>query len=172
MTSAKRRIRTWEWIPPPQISSPLCCRVCQYIPRWITRLGGSVKGLSDSWPGSCEYDTQSKQTSFPTYFRLSPLKHVRKVVGGFEKKVVLVLQWESQKRHVRHRLPWYDLSCWIGVKGSYLDFSHLTELKNMCITEIYMRKQYKSSITKNREIRKKKKKWCSLKRLRSHLSDL
>ena len=26
------------------------------------------------------------------------------------------------------------------VKGGYLDFSHLTELKNIHITEIYMRK--------------------------------
>ena len=33
-------------------------------------------------------------------------------------------------------------------------FSHLTELKNICITEIYMKKQYKSSITKNHIIRK------------------
>ena len=36
---------------------------------------------------------------------------------------------------------------------SYLDFSHLTELKNIyrsrSITEMYMEEQYKSSITKN-----------------------
>ena len=38
------------------------------------------------------------------------------------------------------------------VKGGYLDFSHLTELKNICITEIYMKKQCKSSITKNYKI--------------------
>ena len=30
-----------------------------------------------------------------------------------------------------------------GLKGGYLDFSHLTELKNIYITEIYMKKQYK-----------------------------
>ena len=30
-------------------------------------------------------------------------------------------------------------------KGGYLDFSHLTELENIYITEIYMRKQNKSS---------------------------
>ena len=30
-------------------------------------------------------------------------------------------------------------------KGGYLDFSHLTELKNIYIMEIYMKKQYKSS---------------------------
>ena len=40
-------------------------------------------------------------------------------------------------------------------KGGYLDFSHLTKLRNIykCITEIYMKKQYKSSITKNHKIR-------------------
>ena len=33
-----------------------------------------------------------RRTFFPEYFRLSPLlKHVRKVVGGFGRKVVLVL---------------------------------------------------------------------------------
>ena len=33
------------------------------------------------------------------------------------------------------------------LKGGYLDFSHLTELKNIYITEVHMKKQYKSSIT-------------------------
>ena len=42
------------------------------------------------------------------------------------------------------------------VKGRHLDFSHLTEVKNIYITEIYKKKQYKSSITKNHKIRKKK----------------
>ena len=41
-------------------------------------------------------------------------------------------------------------------KGGYLDFSHLTELKKIYITEIYMKKQYKSSITKNHKIIQKK----------------
>ena len=43
-------------------------------------------------------------------------------------------------------------------KGGYLDFSHLTELKNTyrSITEIYMKKQYKSSRIKNHKIIKKK----------------
>ena len=40
------------------------------------------------------------------------------------------------------------------VKGGYSDLSHLTELKTTYITEIYMEKQYKSSITKNHKIRK------------------
>ena len=43
----------------------------------------------------------------------------------------------------------------ISFKGGYLDFSHLTEVKNMYITEIYMKKQHKSSITKNHKIEKK-----------------
>ena len=41
-------------------------------------------------------------------------------------------------------------------KGDYLYSSHLTELKNIYITEIYMKKQYKSSIIKNHKITKKK----------------
>ena len=35
-----------------------------------------------------------------------------------------------------------------GLKGGHLDFSHLTELKNIYITEIYMKKQYNSPIIK------------------------
>ena len=31
----------------------------------------------------------------------------------------------------------------LEIKGGYLDFSHLTELENIYISEIYMRKQYK-----------------------------
>ena len=41
---------------------------------------------------------------------------------------------------------------WERVKGGYLDFSHLAELKNIYITEIYMRKQYKLSKIKNKKI--------------------
>ena len=57
------------------------------------------------------------------------------------------------------------------LKGGYLDFSHLTELVNMYITEIYRKKkkQYKSSRIKNH----KKHiffKWYSHKRLRGLLS--
>ena len=51
--------------------------------------GGSVVSVSDSLPGGCEFDPQLRRTFFPAYFRLSPLqKNVRKVVGGFGKKVV------------------------------------------------------------------------------------
>ena len=57
------------------------------------------------------------------------------------------------------------------LKGGYLDFSHLTELKNTYITEIYMKRKYKSSITDNHKIRNYIYiLWCSLKRLRSLLS--
>ena len=38
-------------------------------------------------------------------------------------------------------------------KGGYLDFSHLTELENIYISEIYMKKQCKSSITNNHKIK-------------------
>ena len=74
--------------------------------------GGSVVSMPDSWPGGCEFDPQLRQTFSAVYFRLSPLqKHVRKVVCGFGKKVVLELVWESQETHLRHRTPWYYLSC-------------------------------------------------------------
>ena len=46
-----------------------------------------------------------------------------------------------------------------SLKGGYLDFSHLTELKkniDLYITEIYMKKQCKSLIIKNHKIVKKK----------------
>ena len=33
------------------------------------------------------------------------------------------------------------------LKGGYLDFSHLAKLKNICINEIYVKEQHKSSIT-------------------------
>ena len=57
-------------------------------------------------------------------------------------------------------------------KGGYLDFSHLNELENKYITEIYMRKHCKSSKIKNKKITKKKKKIDvgSLKRVRSLFS--
>ena len=35
------------------------------------------------------------------------------------------------------------------LKGGYLDFSHLTELVNMYITEIYRKKKKKIQIIKN-----------------------
>ena len=42
-----------------------------------------------SWTGDCEFDTRFRQTLFPAYFCLSPLKYVREVLSGFGKKVVL-----------------------------------------------------------------------------------
>ena len=46
-------------------------------------------------------------------------------------------------------------------KGGCIDFSHLTKLKNIYITEIYKRKQNKSSDIKNKKKlqKKKKKNW-------------
>ena len=56
------------------------------------RRGGSVVSVSDSCSAGCEFETWLRRTFFPAYFCLSPLqKHVRKVVGGFGKKFVLVL---------------------------------------------------------------------------------
>ena len=58
----------------------------------MPRLDGSVVSVLDSRPGGCEFDPQFRQTFFTAYFCLSSLqKHVRKVVCGFGKKVVLVL---------------------------------------------------------------------------------
>ena len=42
------------------------------------------------------------------------------------------------------------------LKGGYLDFSHLTELEYIYITEIYIKKPYKSSRIKNHKITTKK----------------
>ena len=42
----------------------------------------------------------------------------------------------------------------ISFKGGYLDFSHLTKLKNICITEIYMKNPYKSSRIKKQNYTK------------------
>ena len=42
-----------------------------------------------------------------------------------------------------------------NLKVGYLDFSHLPNSKNTYITEIYMKKEYKSSIIKNHEITNK-----------------
>ena len=71
---------------------------------------GQVVSLIPSWG----------ELPIQAYFSLSPLqKHVRKVVGGFRKKVVLVLVWESQETHMRHRPLWYDLCSKSGVKPQY-----------------------------------------------------
>ena len=53
----------------------------------MPRQGGSVVSMSDPLPGGCKFDPQLRRLFFPAYFHLSPLqKHVKKVVGGFEKK--------------------------------------------------------------------------------------
>ena len=44
----------------------------------------------------------------------------------------------------------------VTFKGGYLDFSLLTELEKIYIAEIYIKKQYKSLITKNHKIKQKK----------------
>ena len=60
-------------------------------------------------------------------------------------------QWRPDK------LILLSLRTILAFKGGYLDFSHLTKLKKiMFVSEIYMKKQYQSSITKNYKITKKK----------------
>ena len=62
------------------------------------------------------------------------------------------------------------------LKGGHLDFSHLVKLEKkkkiyIYISELYMKKQYKSSITKNHKIKQKIFfGCCSLERLRSLLT--
>ena len=65
------------------------------------------------------------------------------IVTGCTKLVAIVdlyreAGWESlsQRRRNRKLIPFYEM-----IKGGYLDFSHLTELKNIYITEIYMKKK-------------------------------
>ena len=43
----------------------------------------------------------------------------------------------------------------IDFEGGHLDFSHLTELENIYVTDIYIKKQYKPSIIKNHKTTKK-----------------
>ena len=62
--------------------------------------GGSVVSMSNSWPGGFEFHTRFRRTYFLAYLHLSPLlKHLRKVVGDIEKKVVLVLLRENMDTH-------------------------------------------------------------------------
>ena len=63
-------------------------------PGWLS--GGHV-GFMIWWLWA---QTRLRRNFFAVYFRLSPLlKHVRKVVGGFGKKFMLILVWESQETH-------------------------------------------------------------------------
>ena len=50
----------------------------------------SGEWLVNTDPSGCEFDTRLRQILFPAYFFLFPLKHVRKVVGGFGKKPVVL----------------------------------------------------------------------------------
>ena len=56
---------------------------------WLT---GERVGLITWCSGGYEFETRLRQKFFPAYFCLSPLlKHVRKVVRGFGKKLELDL---------------------------------------------------------------------------------
>ena len=65
--------------------------ICLLGKKNVSRPGVLVVSVSSSLPGGYEFETWLRRHFFPAYFRLSPLlKHVRKVVYGFEKKLVLV----------------------------------------------------------------------------------
>ena len=72
------------------------------------------------------------------------------ILNFFNKPLCYVTEWNFLviSMHIGTYVP--------ILKDGYLDFSHLTELKNIYITEIYTRKQYKSRI-KNHKITNKKK---------------
>ena len=83
---------------------------------------------------------------------------MRKVVGGFGKNSYLY--WcEKARKHICltncHDMT-LAVKVAVNLNTTKLDFSHLFELKNICINELYMKKQHKSSITKNHKITKKK----------------
>ena len=53
----------------------------------VPSLSGSMVSVSDSWPGSCDFDPRLRRTFFLAYFRLSCLqKQLWEVVGSFGKK--------------------------------------------------------------------------------------
>ena len=114
----KRRNCSWRAIPTMfSTKSGNCIPICQYLWQHIFIRCCPV-GVAEWWacrthdPVGFEFETRLRQTFFPADFRLSPLlTYVRKVVGGFRKKVVLKLVWGSQETYVRHRPPWYDFSC-------------------------------------------------------------
>ena len=96
----------------------------KFFPLFIeSRAGGSVMSVSDLWPGGCEFDLQVTRTFFRRIFasHLS-WSMCEKQSVALEEKVVLVLVWESQETHVRHRLPWYDFCCLSGVKPQHNKF--------------------------------------------------
>ena len=57
--------------------------------------------------------------------------------------------------HIIYAFPGLHQNEARDLKGGYLDFLHLTELKNIYVTEIYMKKHHISSIIKNHKIRRK-----------------
>ena len=72
---------------------------------------GSVVTVSDSWPGGCEFDPRLKP--------LASAEAWEKVVGGFGKKSSVWTGVRKRGNTLSHRLPWYDLSWWGGVKPQY-----------------------------------------------------
>ena len=55
---------------------------------FVSSNSASHSSLPKPLVGGCEFDPQFRRLFFLAYIRLSPLqKHVRKVVGGFGKKI-------------------------------------------------------------------------------------
>ena len=65
-----------------------------------------------------EFYTRLRGTFFPAYFR-------------WLWKVVIVLVWESQDTRVRFCMPWYELSCWSGVKPQIQATTNQSILPNL-----------------------------------------
>ena len=78
--------------------------------------------------------------------------------GVKEREKILVTQTVfntfATRAHSTKQRRFTNTICNSSLKGGYLDFSHLTELKNIDITEIYMKKKNKSSITKKHQLKK------------------
>ena len=117
---------------------------------------------------------------FPVQILHKTLKVALQIFGRYMLLVCQASAWA-------HRPPWqfckwrhiYMTSCKVifscanfarDIKGGYLDFSRLTKLKNIYITEIYMKKQYKSSMLRIIKLQTKFFWWCFPKRLHSLLS--
>ena len=90
------------------------------------------------------------------YLPLGPL-----LIKHFSCSFELCMKLLSQINKFNLIIFWSNLGTFglllVSVKGGYLEFCHLTELKNRYITEIYMKKQYKSSRFKNHKVTNKQK---------------
>ena len=89
----------------------------------------------------------------------------RMLILGYPQRIVSVIHYLYSKagftyaNSIQYKMLLVHLHVYIGLlilKGGHLDFSQPAEFKNLYITEIYMKKQYKSSIIKNFKITEKR----------------